>query len=160
MFYSKRISVTKWQTIKFCESYNRFLTVTINYYPLYSCITHCLLNYWKKTAWHQTIRIKALFTFEAPLTFLLPVARVLHSLFGRDVHVRWKRLVHKSPKAHAQVAGGTVHGLSKALSQRPQAEEVVIHGVGEVHEVVEIHRVILYLTHLHCEALGIIWEME
>lgn len=91
---------------------------------------------------------------------LLPVARVLHSLFGGDVHVRRERLVHKSPKAHAEVAGGAVHGLGQAFAQCPQAEEVIVHGVGEVHEVVEIHRVVLYLTHLHCEAFGIIWKTE
>lgn len=87
---------------------------------------------------------------------LLPVAGVLHGLFGGDVHVGRYRLVHKSSKAHAEVAGGAVHGLGQAFSQRPQAEEIVIHGVGEIHEVVEINRVVLHLTHLHCEALCII----
>lgn len=92
-----------------------------------------------------------------PIT-LLPVAGVLHSLFGWDVHVRWERLVHKSPKAHAEVAGGAVHSLGQTFAQRPQAEEVVVHGVGEIHEVVEIHGVVFYLSHLHREALSIIWD--
>lgn len=87
----------------------------------------------------------------------VPVAGVFHSLFGGDVHVRWERLVHKCAKAHAEVAGGAVHGLSQAFTQRPQAEEVVIHGVGEIHEIVEIHRIVFHLTHLHREAFGIIW---
>lgn len=90
---------------------------------------------------------------------MLPEARVLHSLLGGDVHIRWQRFVHKSPKSHAQVAGGAVHGLRQSLSKRPQAEEVIIHGVGEVHEVVEIHRVVVYLTHLYFEVLGVILEI-
>lgn len=101
---------------------------------------------------------ESLFKLKANLSVLLPVAGVLHSLFGGDVHVRRERLVHKSTEAHAEVAGGAVHGLGQAFAQCPQAEEVIIHGVGEIHEVVEIHRVVLYLTHLHCEALSIIWE--
>lgn len=94
---------------------------------------------------------------ETVCAVLLPVAGVLHSRFGGGVHVRRERLVHKSPEAHAEVAGGAVHGLGQAFAQCPQAEEVIIHGIGEIHEVVEIHRVVLYLTHLYCEALSIIW---
>lgn len=86
----------------------------------------------------------------------VPVAGVFHSLSGGDVHVRWERLVHKCAKAHAEVAGGAVHGLSQAFTQRSQAEEIIVHGVGEIHEIVEIHRIVLHLTHLDGEAFGVI----
>lgn len=92
----------------------------------------------------------------APLTMLVPVAGVPHGFFGGNVHVRREGFVHKSSKAHAQVAGGAVHCLGQAFSQRPQAEQVVVHGEGEVHEVVEVHGVVLHLPHLHREARGVI----
>lgn len=56
------------------------------------------------------------------LNVLLPVAGVLHRLFGWDVHIRWEGFVDKSPKSHAEVARGAVHGLGQAFAQRPQAE--------------------------------------
>lgn len=86
----------------------------------------------------------------------VPVTRVPDGLFGGGVHVRGDGLVHKGAKAHAQVAGGAVHGLGQALAQRPQAVEVVVHGVGEVHEVVEVHGVVLDLPHFDRKALGVV----
>lgn len=93
-----------------------------------------------------------------PNLICLPVAGVPHSLFRGYVHIRREWLVHKGSKSHAEVAGGAIHGLCEAAAQRPQAEQVIVHGVGKVHEVVEIHRVVLYLTYLHREALSIVWE--
>lgn len=107
-----------------------------------------MLYHWRRTLPEDT-----------KITLLLPVAWVLHSCLRGNVHVRRQRLVHKSPEAHAKVAGCPVHGLSQTFAQCPQSKQVIVHGVGQVHEVVKIHRVVLHLTDLHCEALGIIWNV-
>lgn len=90
----------------------------------------------------------------------VPVARVFHRLLRWDVHVGRQRLVHKCTKAHPQVAGGAAHRRCQAVAERPQAEEVIVHGEGEIHQVVEVHRIIFHLTDLHGKALSIIWGMS
>ena len=89
---------------------------------------------------------------------VLPEAGVLHSLRRRYVHVGRDWLVHESAESHAQVAGGLVDGFGEVVAQHPQAAQVVVHGVGEVHQVVQIYRVVLHLSHLHREALGIAYR--
>lgn len=92
--------------------------------------------------------------------FYSRVARVLHSFWWRDVHIRWYWFVHERTEAHTQVTGGFAHFFSQSISQLPQLSQIIIHGVGQVHQVVEIHRVICDLPHLQRERPWVICGKE
>lgn len=70
------------------------------------------------------------------------------------VHVRCGGLVHEGSKPHAQIARGLAHALSELVAQGDQAIQVVFHRVREVHQVVEVHGVVLHLLHRHRKHLG------
>ena len=86
----------------------------------------------------------------------LPVAGVLQGLLRGDVHVGRQGLVYEGTEAHSQVTGGTVHSIGQGPTQSPQAEQVVVHGERQIHEVVKIDGIVLYLTDLHRETLGVV----
>lgn len=74
------------------------------------------------------------------------------------VLVSWRRVgerrnvfVHEGAKAQTEVAGELPHLLSQLGAQVADVVQVVVHGQGQVHQVVEVHGVILHLPHLHSE---------
>lgn len=110
------------------------------------------------------------FYYLAAVLFIMPgspdlvihsrVAWVLHSFWWGDVHIWRYRFVHESSEAHTQVTGGFAHLFSQSISQLPQLCEVIIHGVGQVHEIVQIHRVVGDLPHLKLERPRVIYGKD
>lgn len=60
-------------------------------------------------------------------------------------------LVYKRPEPQPEVAGELPHLLSQLGAQVSDAVQVILHGQGEVHQVVQVHRVILHLSNLQLE---------
>lgn len=78
----------------------------------------------------------------------LPVTGVFESLWWGDVHIWRYRLVHKGPKANPKVASNPAHLGSQLGTQGLDARQIILHGEGQVHQVVDVYRVILHLPHL------------
>lgn len=86
----------------------------------------------------------------------LLIAGVCEGFWWGDVHVRGHRLVHKGSKANPQVTGELAHLGGQLGAQILDAPQIILHGVRQVHQVVDVYRVILHLPHLDRELLGII----
>lgn len=80
----------------------------------------------------------------------LPVARIL-PMFFRNVGVRGHVFVHKGAEAQSEVAGELAHLMGQLVAQVTDGVQIIFHREGEVHQVVEIHRVVLHLPHLQLE---------
>lgn len=94
--------------------------------------------------------------YRPPLAWDLLIARVLDGFWRRDVHVGGNGLVHKGPKADAKVAGELAHLTGQLGTQVLDVLQIVLHGVGQVHQVVDVHRVVFHLAHVDTEHLGVI----
>lgn len=70
----------------------------------------------------------------------------------RCVGERGDVLVYKRPEPQPEVAGELPHLLSELGAQVPDVVQVVLHGQGEVHQVVQVHRIILHLSNLQLES--------
>lgn len=79
-----------------------------------------------------------------------PVARILLVL-GRRVGEGGHVFVHEGAKAQPEVAGELPHLLGQLVAQTVDGVQVVFHGKREVHQVVQINRVVLHLPHLQVE---------
>lgn len=79
-----------------------------------------------------------------------PVAWVLLVL-GRRVGEGRHVFVHEGAKAQPEVAGELPHLQGQFGAQVTDGVQVVLHGQRQVHQVVEIHRVVLHLPHLQAE---------
>ena len=82
------------------------------------------------------------------------LARLLE-LPGNRGHVRHHHLVHKASKAQSEVGGELLHGLGEQVSQGRELLLVILHGLREVHEVVQVHGVVdgLLVVEVHVEGL-------
>lgn len=54
---------------------------------------------------------------------------------------------------HSDVAGGVPHLLHQVCPQRLDVGQVVLHGEGEVHQVVQVYGVVLHTLQLHLKGL-------
>lgn len=70
----------------------------------------------------------------------------------RCVGERGDILVYKRPEPQPEVAGELPHLLGELGAQVPDAVQVILHGQGEVHQVVQVHRIILHLSNLQLES--------
>ena len=70
-------------------------------------------------------------------------ADVLLSGHGGDVG--HDDLVDEGSEAEPEVGGDVLHGGGEEVSEGGELLLVVLHRLGEVHEVVEVHRVVLRL---------------
>lgn len=115
---------------------------------------HCQHTHTHRHTQRQPLNVAALI-FLMPgspgLVIHLRVAWVSHSFWWGDVHIWRYRFVHEGTEAHTQVTGGFAHFFSQSISQFPKLCQVIIHGVGQVHQVVQIHRVVSHLPHLQSE---------
>lgn len=59
--------------------------------------------------------------------------------------------VHERAKPQAEIAGELSHLFSQLGPQVPDIIQVIVHGQGQIHQVVEVHGIILHLPHLHSE---------
>lgn len=59
--------------------------------------------------------------------------------------------VHEGAKSQPEIAGELSHLLSQLGPQVADVIQVVVHGQGEIHQVVEVHGIILHLPHLNSE---------
>lgn len=69
----------------------------------------------------------------------------------RCVGERRDVLVYKRPEPQTEVAGELPHLLSELGAQVPDAVQVILHGQGEVHQIVQVHGIILHLSNLQLE---------
>lgn len=60
-------------------------------------------------------------------------------------------LVYKRPEPQSEVASELPHLLGKLSAQVPDVVQVILHGQGEVHQVVQVHGIILHLSNLQLE---------
>lgn len=60
-------------------------------------------------------------------------------------------LVHERAKPQAEIARELSHLFSQLGPQIADVIQVVIHGQGEIHQVVEVHGIVLHLPHLNSE---------
>lgn len=60
-------------------------------------------------------------------------------------------LVHKRAKPQAEIARELSHLFSQLGPQIADVIQVVVHGQGEIHQVVEVHGIVLHLPHLNSE---------
>lgn len=97
--------------------------------------------------------------YRPPSAWNLLIARVFEGFWRRDIHVGGNGLVHKGPKTDAQVAGELAHLAGQRGAQVLDVPQIVLHGVGQVHQVVDVHRIVFHLTHLDLEDLGVICNM-
>lgn len=82
------------------------------------------------------------------------------NLLGRNcADVRHRDFVHKGAEAEAEVGRDALHPLGEKVAKLGQLVLVVLHGFGEVHQVVEIHWVILSLGVLQLHVVSFICNM-
>lgn len=72
-------------------------------------------------------------------------------MFLCNVGERGHVLVHKGAKAQPEVAGELAHLMGQLGAQVPDGVQIILHREGEVHQVVQIHWVVLHLSHLQLE---------
>lgn len=72
-------------------------------------------------------------------------------MFFRNVGERGHVLVHEGAEAQPEVAGELAHLMGQLVAQVTDGVQIILHREGEVHQVVEIHRVVLHLPHLQLE---------
>ena len=85
-----------------------------------------------------------------------PAARILLVLgccVGKGGHV----FIHKGPKAQPEVAGELAHLVRQLGAQVTDGVQIIFHGKREVHQVVEIHWVVLHLPDLQPERRLLSW---
>lgn len=69
-------------------------------------------------------------------------------MFFCNVGERGHVLVHKGAEAQPEVAGELSHLMGQLGAQVTDGFQIILHREGEVHQVVQIHRVVLHLPHL------------
>lgn len=69
----------------------------------------------------------------------------------RRVGERRDAFVYKGPEPQSEVAGELPHLLGELGAEVPDVVQVVLHGQGEVHQVVQVHGIVLHLPHLQLE---------
>lgn len=72
-------------------------------------------------------------------------------MFFCNVGERGHVLVHKGAEAQPEVAGELAHLMGQLGAQVTDGVQIILHREGEVHQVVQIHRVVLHLPHLQLE---------
>lgn len=90
--------------------------------------------------------------FGAPPTQWLAYSLVRHR---RDV--RHQHLVDERSEAQPKVGRDVLHCLGKRVAQHGQRLLVVLHGLGEVHQVVQIDWVVLGLRVGHVQLVLLVW---
>lgn len=65
--------------------------------------------------------------------------------------------VHKGTKTQPEVAGEFSHLLGQLGAQITDGVQIVFHGKREVHQVVQIDRVVLHLPHLQPKRRLVSW---
>lgn len=90
------------------------------------------------------------FLWKQPQGCCLPSAGVILVSWGRVGEGR-NVLVYKRPKTKPEIAGELSHFFSQLSSQVPNGVQIILHGEGEIHQIVQIYGIILYLSNLHVE---------
>lgn len=85
-----------------------------------------------------------------------PIARIL-LILGCCVREGGHVFVHKGTKAQPEVAGELAHLLGQLGTQVTDGVQIIFHGKREVHQVVEIHWVVLHLPHLQPKPCLVSW---
>lgn len=78
----------------------------------------------------------------------LPIARVVLVL-GGCVGEGWYVLIHKRAEPKTEVTCEFPHFFRQFGAQVANCVEIILHGEREVHQIVQIHRVVLHRTHLY-----------
>ena len=86
-----------------------------------------------------------------------PPATWILLILGRRVGKRGHVFIHEGAEAQPEVAGELPHLLGQLGAQVPDGFQVVLHGQREVHQVVEVHRVVLHLPHLQAKPRLVSW---
>lgn len=89
----------------------------------------------------------------------LPIARVVLVLGGR-VGEGWYVLIHKRAEPKTEVTCEFPHLFRQFGAQVANRVEIVLHGEREVHQIVQINRVVLHRTHLNLKWGLVTWRRQ
>lgn len=78
-------------------------------------------------------------------------------LFGHGADVRHHHLVDERAEAEPKVAGEGTHLFGQLVAQLRQLLLVVLHRLGQVHQVVQIHGIVTGLLEGGVEVVRILW---
>lgn len=91
-------------------------------------------------------------------TGLVPSVYTYHLPNAGIVLVSWCRIgerrnifVHERAKSQTEIASEFSHLFSQLGPQIANIIQVIVHGQGEIHQVVEVHRIVLHLPNLNTE---------
>ena len=80
----------------------------------------------------------------------------VYSLSRHGGDVGHDDLVDEGAEAEPEVGGDVLHGLGQEVPQRRQLLLVVLHGLGQVHQVVQVHGVVLGLHVVEGQVVGLV----
>lgn len=63
-------------------------------------------------------------------------------------------------QTHSEVSSNVPHLFHEVSSQLLDTGQVVLHGEGQVHQVVQVYGVVLHTFELHLKALGFTYKLE
>ena len=84
----------------------------------------------------------------------------VYSLSRHGGDVGHDDLVDEGAEAEPEVGGDVLHGCGEEVAEGGELLLVILHGLGQVHEVVEVHRVILGLGVEEVHVVRLVWKTE
>ena len=81
-------------------------------------------------------------------------------LSGHGGDVGHDDLVDEGAESEPEVGGDVLHGGGEEVSERRELLLVVLHRLGEVHQVVEVHGVVLGLLVEKVQVVSLVWKGE
>ena len=75
-----------------------------------------------------------------------------------SLHCWWEGNGNRGRRTHPEVTRGVPHLFHEVSAQLLDAGEVVLHGEGQIHQVVQVYGVVLHTLELHHKALGFTYK--
>ena len=84
----------------------------------------------------------------------------MHSLSRHGGDVGHDDLVDEGAEAESEVRGDVLHRSGEQISEGGKLLLVVLHGLGQIHEVVEVNRIVLGLSVEEVHVVCLVWKTE
>ena len=84
----------------------------------------------------------------------------MHSLSRHGGDVGHDDLVDEGAEAEPEVGGDVLHGCGEEVAEGRELLLVVLHRLGQVHEVVQVHGVILGLGVEEVHVVRLVWKQS
>lgn len=79
-------------------------------------------------------------------------------LFRHGAHVRHDNFVDEAAESQTEIRRDVLHRFGQEVAEQRQLVLVVLHGLAEVHEVVQVDRVVFRLRVVHPNAERLVFE--